>query len=282
MNRDGHKDVVFFIGPEVEHTPAYSRRTLFVVGKPDLEEILKQAKDNRVTHIFMGANHSFNVDSTDGTLYWDKTITALLDRSFWVTLDYQAHEHKNVLMILNAGIWQSRLFVPLLGVRIPKIETSSPNLTVKIDDSDFKATNRGVWCMHFHEVTDSNRFTDWQDYESDSVIDNASFALAQTQAASIMSGLENIIEPKEQKVIHIDVGNMGPAEAISKVVEVMNDTSLGLDPKPTTALKADPAAEANVVPDSVKTPEDAAAAYADGATEDPLSAEASKKPRIKK
>ena len=30
MNRDGHKGVTFFIGPEVEHTPAYSKRTLFV------------------------------------------------------------------------------------------------------------------------------------------------------------------------------------------------------------------------------------------------------------
>ena len=152
MNRDGHKGVVFFVGPEVEHSPAFSKRTLFVVGTPSLEEILKQAKDNRVTHVFMGANHSFSADQTNTTPYWDNTITALLDCSFWVTLDYQAHEHKLVLQMLNAGIWQSRLFVPLLSVRIPKIETSSPNLTVKIDDVDFNTTNRGVWCFHFHEM----------------------------------------------------------------------------------------------------------------------------------
>ena len=278
MNRDGHKDVTFFIGPEVEHTPAYSKRTLFVVGKPSVEEILKQAKDNRVTHVFMGANHSFNVDPTDGTLYWDKTITALLDRSFWVTLDYQAHEHKNVLMMLNAGIWQSRLFVPLLGVRIPNIETSSPNLTVKIDDVDFKATNRGVWCMSYHEVTDSNRFTDWQDYESDATIQT----VAVNQGKSLLDNLENIVEPKERKVIHIDVGNMEPAEAIAHVAEVMNDISLGLDLEPTTALKPDPDAVSNAVADLVKTPADAAAAYADGATQDPLSAEPSKKVKVAK
>ena len=194
MNRDGHKDVVFFIGPEVEHTPAYSKRTLFVVGFQDTAEVEKQARANKVTHIFLGANHSF--DTAHYTDYfgktWDDQITYLLDRGFWVTLDYQAHQHETVLKMLNPGVWQSRLFVPLLGVRIPKIETSSPNLTVKIDDVDFKATNRGVWCMHFHEVTDSNRFTDWQDYESDSVIGSTS----QKQAASIMSSLENIVEPK--------------------------------------------------------------------------------------
>lgn len=264
MNRDGHKDVVFFVGPEVEHSPAFSKRTLFVVGTPSLEEILKQAKDNRVTHVFMGANHSFSADSTNTSPYWDKIITALLDRSFWVTLDYQAHEHESVLQMLNAGIWQSRLFVPLLSVRIPKIETSSPNLTVKIDDVDFKATNRGVWCFHFHEMTDSNRFTDWQDYESDSIVDTP----ARVQGSSIMANLETLVEPKH-------IVDVPPSPAF-------NDTSLGLDTKPTTALKPDPDAVPEVVAELIKTPADAAAAYADGATSDPLSAEASKKPKSKK
>ena len=271
MNRDGHNNVAFFVGPEVEHTPAYSKRTLFVVGKQDVAEILKQANSNRTTHIFMGANHSFSVDPSDGTLYWDKTITALLDKGFWVTLDYQAHEHKNVLMMLNAGIWQSRLFVPLLGVRIPNIETSSPNLTVKIDDVDFKATNRGVWCMHFHEVTDSNRFTDWQDYESDTVIESTSHK----QAVSIMASLENLVEPKARSVADVIADLPVPSTPL-------NDTELGLDIVPTTALKPDPDAVSNAVADLVKTPADAAAAYADGATADPLSAEASKKPKSKK
>ena len=265
MNRDGHKDVTFFVGPEVEHTPAYSKRTLFVVGKQDVSEIEKQARANKTPHIFMGANHSFSVDPTDGSLYWDKTITALLDKGFWVTLDYQAHEHKNVLMMLNAGIWQSRLFVPLLSVRIPSIETSSPNLTVKIDDVDFKATNRGVWCMHFHEVTDSNRFTDWQDYETDLVISDT----AQRQGSTIMSSLENIVEPK---AVVSDVPK----------VEKLNEAELGLDANPTTALKPDPDAVPETVNELVKTPADAAAAYADGATADPLSAEASKKPKSKR
>lgn len=264
MNRDGHNNVSFFVGPEVEHTPAYSKRTLFVVGKQDVEEILKQANSNRTTHIFMGANHSFSVDLSDRTLYWDKTITALLDKGFWVTLDYQAHEHKDVLQVLNAGIWQSRLFVPLLGVRIPKIETSSPNLTVKIDDVDFKATNRGVWCMHFHEVTDSNRFTDWQDYESDSVIPTVS----QKKAASVMSNLETLVEPKLA------------AKVEPVVQEKLNQTELGLDAEPTTALK--PEIENRVIVEMAQTPADAAEAYAEGATVDPLGAENSKKPKAAK
>ena len=267
MNRDGHKDVTFFIGPEVEHTPAYSKRTLFVVGTPGVEDILKHAKDNRVTHIFMGANHSFEADKTNTTPYWDKTITTLLDRSFWVTLDYQAHEHELVLQMLNAGIWQSRLFVPLLGVRIPKIETSSANLTVKIDDINFKATNRGVWCMHFHEVTDSNRFTDWQDYESDSVL-SAMVVTAKNEPA-----------PKPNQVkIFVEDAISATLQPVSTAP--LNQPDLGLDAVPTTALK--PEENEGGTPAIVNTPEDAAAAYAEGTTSDPLSAENSKKPKAKK
>jgi hypothetical protein len=84
-----------------------------------------------------------------------------------------------------------------------------------------------------------------------------------------MSSLENIVEPK---AVAIDMPN----------TEQLNETELGLDANPTTALKPDPDAVSSTVADMVKTPADAAAAYADGATADPLSAEASKKPKGKK
>ena len=263
MKRDGHTNVTFFIGPEVEKTPAYCKRTLFVVGTPSLDEILKQAKDNRVTHVFMGANHSFDIASAN--TYWDKTITDLLDRGFWVTLDYQAHQHEQVLKLLNVGIWQSRLFVPLLSVRIPKIETSSPNLTIKIDDIDFKETNPGVWCMNFREVTDSNRFTDWQDYESDSVID-----AQDSQVATVDNNNPVAITLTVNESFKVSVSSP------------LNQPELGIDTIPTTALKPDLDTEVSVVSDLVKTPEDAANAYAAGATADPLSADVSKKPKSKK
>jgi hypothetical protein len=32
MKRDGHENVEYFIGGEVEQTPAYGKKTLFVVG----------------------------------------------------------------------------------------------------------------------------------------------------------------------------------------------------------------------------------------------------------
>jgi hypothetical protein len=259
MKRDGHENTAFFIGPEVEHTPAFSRKTLFVVGKQDLDKILDLAREHKVTHIFMGANHSFDIDPTDGTLYWDQTITALLDRGFWVSLDYPAHQHEKVLMILNKGIWQSRIFVPLLSVRIPHVQASSVNLTVKIDDIDFKATNAGVWCLHHHEVTDSNRFTDWLEYNSDVVIGGES-------------------NPAVTPVVKTPVTTTVESAPVDE--NAKNDGSLGLDANAPSSLKPDTEEVLSAM--DIKTPIDAAEAYAAGAKEDPLGKESSKKPKAKK
>lgn len=249
MNREGHKDVSFFIGPEVEHTPAYSKRTLFVVGKQKLDQIERTAREYKTPHIFMGANHSFSSESNDP--YWDHVITALLDRGFWVTLDYQAHEHVDVLKMLNRGIWQSRLFVPLLSVRIPNFQTSSPNLTVKIDDIDFKATNEGVWCLNHHEIADSNRFTDWNDYNTDQVVEP-------------LAGPAEILPVKVPVVKTVSIDTLqqvsSPEIVGGELSEVKNDQDAGLDPEP----KANP--EAETQSEAVATPAEAAEAYA-GSTE---------------
>lgn len=189
MNRDGHNQVKFFVGAEVEYTPAHSKRTLFVVDYQDTAEIEKHAKENRTQHIFLGANHSFNAryDTEHFKETWNEQIKTLLSKGYMVTLDYQAHEHEKVLTMLSPDIWKSRNFIPLLSVRIPKITESSINLTVKIDDIDFNATNAGVWCMHYTEVTDSNRFTHWNEYSSDEVIirDTEESADAVTEYTSV-------------------------------------------------------------------------------------------------
>jgi hypothetical protein len=58
MNRAGHDNVDFFTGTEVERTPAFGKRTLFVVGVQSVDHIA--AKMAGCEHIFFGANHSFD------------------------------------------------------------------------------------------------------------------------------------------------------------------------------------------------------------------------------
>ena len=59
MHRPGHEQIDFFIGTEVEHSPAFGHRTLFVVGIQDSQIIYQEVSNNDCTHIYFGANQSF-------------------------------------------------------------------------------------------------------------------------------------------------------------------------------------------------------------------------------
>lgn len=283
--REGHENVRFFIGPEVEKTPAADKRTLFVVGLQDTETVERLAREWKTPHIFLSANRSFDsVAEVDGVLKvgdtlvsdWEAQIHYLLDRGFMVSLDYPAHKHELVLRALNAGIWQSRNFVPILSVAIPKVSTSSMNLTIKIDDSNFRATNDGVWCLNHHEVTDSNRFTSWDEYRDDMILSEDQITKTISPTFRPAAGpviLPVNVEPAVELVM--------PTEPVEDVKADLpkNDGSLGLDTESTTALKPDPETVSEHV---VESPVNAAEAYAEGATTDPLGKDAPKKTKASK
>ena len=213
-------EIMFFTGPEVINTPANSKKTLFVKGKPDVELIDNIARKNFTPHIFLGFQNSF---STDDQLYWDQIITILLDTGFMVTLEYQAHQHQEVLKMLNPGIWQCRLFIPLLNVKIPNIHNSNPNLSIKIDDVEPGQTNDGVWCLHHKEITDSNRLTTWTHFEFENADGYEKIDLNNTISESIKNKVEDNKETVDQ------IADTDP--------EIKNDTNAGLDFNPTSALK---------------------------------------------
>ena len=78
MNRDyttGTADnASFFVGVEVEKTPAYNMKTLFVVGLHSPEIIEKLADERGIKHIYIGANHSFN---TSNIMTWEALAKSL-------------------------------------------------------------------------------------------------------------------------------------------------------------------------------------------------------------
>jgi hypothetical protein len=86
MNRPEHENVNFFVGTEVERTPAFGKRTLFVVGwQPVLEIVRLLAEHNSYTdntkhieHIFFGANHSFHPANRLEWQRWESMIEPFL------------------------------------------------------------------------------------------------------------------------------------------------------------------------------------------------------------
>ena len=164
-------DPKFFIGTEVEHTPLYGKRTLFVIGKQNPKEILQRCLDNGIDHEYLGCADSFQRgDDVVEWEAWDHIIEELIKADIWITLDFDS-KYCNHKWIHDNGWTDYEKFVPMIAVRMPHIKLYNYNTTIKLDDSSFKGTNSGVWCHTLHDLKDRTKYTDWSDYTGDEVIE---------------------------------------------------------------------------------------------------------------
>lgn len=165
--------VTFFTGLEIEHTPAYGMKTLFVVGLQDVSKIETYYNAHGCEHIFFGANHSFNPPTdfpNDADIWdqWEHMIRPFLKKGVWCSLDVPIHLAEP---FLEAGLVEYNTFIPQLRVPVPYIKLWNYNTMLKLDDKDFKATNPGVWSHNLHNLMSRDTFVDWTKYKLDTVIE---------------------------------------------------------------------------------------------------------------
>lgn len=164
------ENVTFFIGTEIEKTPAHGMKTLFVVGVPNYQSILEIAGENYCEHIYFGANQSFpklDRNDVDGWRPWEEMIQGCLKAGYWCTLDLDVCCAEG---LLEASLVEYRRFIPQISVKLPYLTQLGYNATIKIDDKDFDATNPGVWCHSLHSLTTRDSFTGWDEYGKDEVL----------------------------------------------------------------------------------------------------------------
>lgn len=167
--------ITFFIGDEIEKTPAFGMRTLFVVGVHEPETILdmlnKELPYSDITHIYFGANQSFDAggDVNNGAIWrpWEDMIHVCLEAGYWCTLDLDV---KDAQGLLEGGLIEKRRFIPQISVKLPYLQQLGYNATIKLDDVDFAATNPGVWCHTLNSLTSRETFTNWDEYGKDEII----------------------------------------------------------------------------------------------------------------
>jgi hypothetical protein len=162
-------DVAMFVGNEIEHTPAFGKRTLFVVGVQHGFEILEQIAESKsfldsskhIDHVYFGANHSFKTDGVndyDTWRHWENMIDECLNAGLWCTLDVDVSEVEG---LIESGLCENRRFIPMISVKLPYIELLNYNTTIKIDD--YGDTNNGVWCHQLHDLKSRSTLTIHED-----------------------------------------------------------------------------------------------------------------------
>jgi hypothetical protein len=169
MIREGHDNVSFFFGKEVEKTPAFGKQTLFVVGLQSVDDIVHHFDQNPrgVEHIFFGANHSFCPQTPSEWDKWESMITHFLKLGYLCSLDIPVISVED---FNDTGLCEYRNFVPQIRVSIPYVKLWNYNTMIKIDDRDFDDTNPGVWTHSLHSLMSRRTFTDWDQYNEDSLL----------------------------------------------------------------------------------------------------------------
>jgi hypothetical protein len=153
-----------FVGSEVEQTPMFGQRTLFVVGIQPLKDVIEAIndQDSSCQHVYLGANHSFEPNDE-----WDELVSGLLDDHWWVTLDFDI---KYTEWVLENGWTENNKFIAMVSAKLPYIEQLGYNACLKLDDKDFDSTNPGVWTHRIHDLKRTSVFTDWSKYTQDKII----------------------------------------------------------------------------------------------------------------
>lgn len=175
------KSVTFFVGDEVEHTPAHGLKTLFVVGvhaASKIDSVIKNYEftstrrfdSKTVQHIYFGANQSFPKERLTAGEWaeWLEMITPFLREGMFCTLDIDVSQ---VEALLETGLTEYHTFIPMISVKLPYVQQLGYNATIKLDDKGFKASNPGVWCHSVHALQDRRVFTDWGKYTQDQIIE---------------------------------------------------------------------------------------------------------------
>jgi len=161
-------DVTFFIGTEIEKTPAYNLKTLFVVGIQDLDTIKEIYNSKSCQHIYLGANQSFDLTEDGAGVKWNTFVHNLLEWGVLTTIDFDV---KYAEWVCENGFGEYNNAICQVSVKVPYATQLGYNATIKIDDTDFKASNPGVWCHQLHDLMDRDKYTDWTQYSQDEIIE---------------------------------------------------------------------------------------------------------------
>ena len=164
------ESITYFTGIEIEKTPAFGMKTLFVVGEQSPGDVLELANEHDCEHIYFGANQSFpklDINDSEAWNKWEFMINTCLHSNYWCTLDLDISQAE---VLLEGMLVEHRRFSPQLSVKIPYLTQLGYNATIKIDDKDFDATNPGVWCHRLRDLTTTETFTNWDQYSKDNII----------------------------------------------------------------------------------------------------------------
>ena len=137
--------ITFFVGVEIEHTPAHGMQTLFVVDLQRTATVLRHAEKNSCKHIYFGANHSYKVMNGQEVQSIASQLQYFLERDYHVTIDMNP-AYKGFSEITKLLSYPK--FTIVYGVTVENVKDIQLEFWVGIEYSEKDRKEGGVLIAH--------------------------------------------------------------------------------------------------------------------------------------
>jgi len=162
----------YVVGPEIEHTAAYSKKTLIVNKPASIEEIEQALTEFDCEALYLelsrATGHTYGKTTNNQRLIdtYHKQAEYFLKKGYWVTIDSPNNFAENFSDLTN-----NKKFVINMAVMVPGVEKLKGNVSLKLMGGDYKNPADGVWCFDLDKIKQDKNLTKWHEYKIDKRVD---------------------------------------------------------------------------------------------------------------
>jgi len=154
----------YIIGPEVERTAAYGKKTLIVNQFKDINTIQSIAEKFKCRHIYLEVTYALNHSSNQAQVLkrYRQLARHFLQQDYTVTIDIP-----NELASRYADLTNNKNFVMNVAIQIPDMHKLGDRVSMKfVGGADWNKSG-GVYVADFDTIRVKKNFTPWKRYDKD-------------------------------------------------------------------------------------------------------------------
>ena len=154
----------YIIGPEVERTAAYGKKTLIVNQFKDIDTIQAIAEQFKCRHIYLEVTYALNHSRNQAQVLkrYRQLAQHFLKQDYTVTVDIP-----NELASRYADLTKDKNFVMNVAIQIPDMHKLGDRVSMKfVGGADWNKSG-GVYVADFDAIRTKKNFTSWSKYDKD-------------------------------------------------------------------------------------------------------------------
>ena len=154
----------YIIGPEVERTAAYGKKTLIVNQFKDIGTIQAIAEQFKCCHIYLEVTYALNHSRNQAQVLkrYRQLAQHFLKQDYTVTVDIP-----NELASRYADLTKNKHFVMNVAIQIPDMHKLGDRVSMKfVGGADWNKSG-GVYVADFDAIRTKKNFTSWSKYDKD-------------------------------------------------------------------------------------------------------------------